>query len=377
MHIEVSYSNPTKKETFQVSGKKIVFGRSLKADVSIRREEMSRYHFQIDIEHDQYFITDLNSSNGVLINGERLPPQVRLPYNIFFPIEIANQISIHIKEEVEVLGPMTLSLPASNTGHQTAAKSSSNQAPKKEITRHKQKNPLIGVKPNKTSSSLQLFFPLLIIVAIPVYLYFGDHAEKTETIEWQTSNKSQNDHINNKNSIEHPKDSSSWPMKSTSETPLAGPKIPYQFVFEKSDCSNLGNACLQIGLTNPKEGIVYYDGMLFIFVNLDFIPEKSFHPKTKLQPLKKKAEYYLAQRGTQEALQQILRDKAPSSLNIIGFNIVKDAALFKYHLVINFLETPPMDQEIHRFLFHDIFYKGDFDLYQHYIGHYSEMAEIQ
>ncbi len=371
MLVEITYSQTGKKETLKVFGNKILFGRSPKADVSINRVEMSRHHFQLDVENGQYYITDLNSSNGVFINGEKLHPHTRLPYNIFFPIDIANLISINIIEDPEAQRNLTSSSSVSKLGHQTPNKSSSTSAKKKEITQIGRTKIIQNQATKKKSSSLQLFFSLLILFSIPLYFFLEEPSEKSEEIE-PPPLKSEL-----KKNVDQPRESIPWPKKSQVLTADIGPNISYAYILEKSDCSQFGNTCSQLGLRNPKESIGFYDGMVFIFINLDFIPEKSLHPKTKLQPLKKQAEFYLAQRGTGEALQNILRDQAPSSLNIIGFNVVKDQPQFKYRLVINFIETPPLDQEIHRFLFHNIFYQGDFDLYQHYIGQYAEIADIQ
>jgi pSer/pThr/pTyr-binding forkhead associated (FHA) protein len=371
MLVEITYSQTGKKETLKVSGNKILFGRSPKADVSINRDEISRHHFQLDIENGQYYITDLNSSNGVFINGEKLHPQTRLPYNIFFPIDIANLISINIIEDPEAQRNLTSSSSVSKLGQQTPNKSSSTSAKKKEITQIGRTKIIKNQATKKKSSSLQLLFSLLILFSIPLYFFLEEPSEKSENVEAPPLQRQL------EKSVDQPVESTPWPKKSEVTKIDTGSNISYAYILEKSDCSQFGKDCSQLGLTNPKESIGLYDGMLFLFINLDFIPEKSLHPRTKLLPLKKLAEFYLAQRSTGEAFQNVLRNQAPSSLNIIGFNIVKDQPQFKYRLVINFIETPPLDREIHRFLFHNIFYKGDFDLYQHYIGHYAEIADIQ
>ncbi len=49
-----------------------VFGRDEDMDVSIRDSSVSRIHFSILVENQQAFITDLGSSNGTYIDGERV-----------------------------------------------------------------------------------------------------------------------------------------------------------------------------------------------------------------------------------------------------------------------------------------------------------------
>ena len=55
-----------------------VIGRSTaNADHAIDARGISRKHVQIDLEDGIYYITDLNSTNGVLINGSRISPMER------------------------------------------------------------------------------------------------------------------------------------------------------------------------------------------------------------------------------------------------------------------------------------------------------------
>lgn len=61
-----------------VTHKKVVIvGRSPKSDLVIAHDSISRQHCKIEKIDGQYNITDLGSSNGVLINEEKIPPNVR------------------------------------------------------------------------------------------------------------------------------------------------------------------------------------------------------------------------------------------------------------------------------------------------------------
>lgn len=59
--------------------KSVVVGRSPKCDLIIPHDSISRQHCQIDCgkEKDQFFVTDLGSSNGISINGQRIPPNTK------------------------------------------------------------------------------------------------------------------------------------------------------------------------------------------------------------------------------------------------------------------------------------------------------------
>ena len=52
-----------------------VFGKSPTVDVNVDSPFISRRHFQIRCQDDVFFITDLDSTNGTFLNGERLISQ--------------------------------------------------------------------------------------------------------------------------------------------------------------------------------------------------------------------------------------------------------------------------------------------------------------
>lgn len=56
----------------------VIVGRSPKADLVIPHDGISRQHCKIEYTAEKHFyITDLNSANGVSLNGERIPPMSR------------------------------------------------------------------------------------------------------------------------------------------------------------------------------------------------------------------------------------------------------------------------------------------------------------
>ena len=52
-----------------------VFGKSRTVDVHVDSPYISRQHFQIRCQDDVFYITDLDSTNGTFLNGERLTSQ--------------------------------------------------------------------------------------------------------------------------------------------------------------------------------------------------------------------------------------------------------------------------------------------------------------
>lgn len=59
----------------QINQDKMILGKKRdQVTVCLHQECISRIHARIEKKNDQYFITDLNSTNGTFVNGERLLP---------------------------------------------------------------------------------------------------------------------------------------------------------------------------------------------------------------------------------------------------------------------------------------------------------------
>lgn len=78
-HVEVEPGPPTpwaklvsKQETHQVGRNRTLVGRDPNADVVIADDDVSRRHALIWREHAAAWVSDLGSSNGTTVNGERV-----------------------------------------------------------------------------------------------------------------------------------------------------------------------------------------------------------------------------------------------------------------------------------------------------------------
>lgn len=69
---------PSAGETFLLEHDAIVIGRQTGVDIQIDSPGVSRQHAQLSIEQDQIMLSDLDSSNGTFVNGERLSGSRRL-----------------------------------------------------------------------------------------------------------------------------------------------------------------------------------------------------------------------------------------------------------------------------------------------------------
>lgn len=105
IHLKIIY--PSGKEEEQIiSGRSLVVGRSLKSDVVITSEGISRKHCLIEFENEKFFVTDLESANGVMVNHERIPPSVKVPYETYQELSLGGiEIQISWSEVMEKVSP--------------------------------------------------------------------------------------------------------------------------------------------------------------------------------------------------------------------------------------------------------------------------------
>jgi signal transduction histidine kinase len=57
---------------FELKGRVVTIGRHPNNDVSLLLESVSRFHAKLDLVGTRWIVTDLNSSNGTFVNGERI-----------------------------------------------------------------------------------------------------------------------------------------------------------------------------------------------------------------------------------------------------------------------------------------------------------------
>lgn len=58
----------------------VIVGRSPKSDLVIPHDSISRSHCRIQLEKGIFYITDMGSSNGTFIDGQKLTPEQKTPF---------------------------------------------------------------------------------------------------------------------------------------------------------------------------------------------------------------------------------------------------------------------------------------------------------
>lgn len=73
-YFRISYPNTADDEVLKLEGHLWVAGRDPGSEIPIDSPHVSRKHFELARTKEGFFITDLGSSNGTKLNGNRLPP---------------------------------------------------------------------------------------------------------------------------------------------------------------------------------------------------------------------------------------------------------------------------------------------------------------
>ena len=76
------------KQTQSFAASEVTIGRGQKADFIVRDDSLSRLHAKIELINHQFFITDLESSNGVFLDGKRLVVNQKTPFSTFLVLQL-------------------------------------------------------------------------------------------------------------------------------------------------------------------------------------------------------------------------------------------------------------------------------------------------
>jgi pSer/pThr/pTyr-binding forkhead associated (FHA) protein len=98
MHLQLKLFSGEEFKHF-VESDVFTLGRSSKCEVIAPFVGVSRQHLQIEVKNGEIFITDLGSTNGVFIDGEKVTPHVKLPYKTFLNLSFGQVQSLQIHLE--------------------------------------------------------------------------------------------------------------------------------------------------------------------------------------------------------------------------------------------------------------------------------------
>lgn len=89
MNMKIFLMNDEHTFDFVIEKERVSVGRASHNDFCVPHHELSRDHFVLYVEDEEYFIQDQGSKNGVFIDGKRIEPYKKFPINIKSQIVIA------------------------------------------------------------------------------------------------------------------------------------------------------------------------------------------------------------------------------------------------------------------------------------------------
>lgn len=147
-------------------------GRSSKADIVVPHEGMSRQHCQIEVINGDIFVTDLGSTNGVLIDGHKIEPHVKTPYQSYLSLSFGAVSSLQIQtEETNTPARSSINRNAGSSNNTRTITRSMQETLKKEAA-EAQKTTVTKTKASTEEKIKSIFVNLLALLILGGAIYW-------------------------------------------------------------------------------------------------------------------------------------------------------------------------------------------------------------
>jgi hypothetical protein len=345
MQIQITYLDSHKKEVHKINGNKCVVGRSLGCDLTISREELSRKHFMIEYEKGDFYITDLNSTNGVMLNGTKIQPGVKTLYQSFYQLDVFGMMLFDIKGDDDVTNParpaMSASSLSSGEGHRL--RKASVKTPERKGNESK--------KSKNRNLPLALAF-VLIVGAAGAAQYLGYLPFDEEEVVTSKPDMSPQDPVDK----------------------IRG--LDFKSFMSQNQCQQFGSLCSNMGLTGTGEGLGVYGDRFMVFVNLNLHEGEGVNSSFKAMNEETKSELILAQFATNPELKNLLTSQPTARLLVVGFSDFEGILRPRFVLNVDPKNLPNLTPDLHRYVFGEAFYAGNAKLYQRYLKQISKLIPL-
>jgi pSer/pThr/pTyr-binding forkhead associated (FHA) protein len=146
-----------------------LIGRSPRCDIVVDHIGMSRQHCQIEVVNGEVFVTDLGSTNGVFIEGERIEAHKKVSYATYLNLSFGpiSNFQITIEDDAQEEPPPLRATPLHDTSDITKTRVISMPL---ELDRGTKKRTSGKDKAKKTIEKKKSDFPLLNILGILVLI---------------------------------------------------------------------------------------------------------------------------------------------------------------------------------------------------------------
>lgn len=347
MILEIQYIESNRNDRVQIQGNKCVIGRSTKADLQIDMDCFSRHHLQIDWDGKQFFVTDLNSTNGVYINGERIEPNNKTVFNSFFPLEIASRVSImaHADEELSAAksapSPSFGSSSEPSSSHKTQTKTKAiNDLPSSKSKTSKT-DETIKSKTNSKPKNSALMLPLLVVLAGGGYFAYNylQKLDESATAEAQAPASNKAD------------------VGLAPEMNIASEELKN---IRQNQCAEMNGICESIKLVRPQEALMVKDDKLIVYVNLEAFASEIESATFSKQKLENQEEYFAGFYAFHPAVIAEAKKRKLAYVVAVGINPLDDIIRIKLSAAVDVKKSPELTAEFHKSFFSNIFFGGAF-----------------
>lgn len=112
----VMKSGPTPGQVYELAKNEMFIGRGPTCEVVINDLEVSRNHARIYLQGGEFWLEDLNSTNGTFVNGQRLigPHLLRAGETVNLGEKVSLEVEAEYDEEATLVPPTTV--PSSRAG---------------------------------------------------------------------------------------------------------------------------------------------------------------------------------------------------------------------------------------------------------------------
>jgi hypothetical protein len=244
-----------------ISASEATIGRSVKCDVVVPDESLSRQHCKIEVENGNFFVTDLGSTNGVYVDGEKIEANARTAFYSY------NQLN---------LGPLECVVEENNSNHSQSKSSQKmvnaedddesktivHKRSVSDVARETARRPMRKPPPKKENiqgkkASLGMILPVLVILGA-IYYY-----RTTDEVVPETS----------------PSEAPARAMPSYKKNLEIAKQVPNEFkagpeyaeLSAKKGCIGMNEFCTFLKIDEAQhEGIIKVPGEYIVFLNPTF-----------------------------------------------------------------------------------------------------------
>jgi hypothetical protein len=345
MILEINFNQSNKTERVEINKSTCIIGRSPKSDCQIDMECFSRSHIEIEWDGKDFFITDLNSTNGVYINSEKIPVATKTLFKNFFPLEVGGAVSISIfSDEVateDVEKPIIRNTSSSNTTTSIAMSSGlrKDAFKKKSI--------------EKTSQS-KIYLLAPVVIGIAAFYFYYNYSNEGQV-------------VNTIATVQSAKEISTAPSLNKTDSELKS-------LISNDRCQELKELCQNLKLTHPQEKLTITDSELILYVNYPAVlveMKSAFLPN---EAMEKQAEYVLATYAYNPKVVSEALARNISYVVVAGIDPLDDLIRIKFSVVLNVKDAPKFSSEDHLSFFSNIFHGGIYRPYKKFLRPYLKVT---